>query len=91
MLGEHSRINNNVFLRKSLRPRQEPRAMGQNQYKSMEMIGSEPKGNMEYVDIPRRCLPVALPSPTVRAPIHKWYYIYIVLQASVALAPDLIE
>ena len=58
----------------------------------MAMVGSETaEENMEYVDIPKRCLPVSPPPPTVRAPIYKCYYIYIVLQALVALASDLID
>ena len=37
------------------------------------------------------CLPVSPPSPTIRAPIYKCYFTYIVLQALVVLAPDLID
>ena len=58
----------------------------------MGMVGSETaEGNIEYVDIPKRCLLGSPPSPTVRASIYKCYYIYIVLQALVALASDLID
>ena len=46
----------------------------------------EHNGNIEYVYIP-----VSPSSPTIRAPIYKCYFTYIVLQALVVLAPDSID
>jgi len=85
MLEECSRINNDVFVRKSLSLREELRAVGRNQWESMGMVGLETaKGNMKYINIPKRCLPVSPPFPTVRAPIYKCYYIYIYSTPSIS-------
>ena len=51
----------------------------------------EHDGNEGDVHIPKGCLPVSPPSPTVRKPMDNCQYIYLVLQASVAPVPGVID